>query len=496
VVPRAWDTGGATLTAQKNGGAVILADYGAVPCSLVMNSSATPKGGVTSRVVIADGKDALDALDGDALHGKILLTRLAPNAALSKARDGGALGIVSDCMPLFPGIRDSREDAYDASVWDNGFQTAGDAGLFAFCLSPRNGDLLREMLRADPALTLRAEVDARRYDGEVHTVSGLLPGTDPGAGEVLIYGHLYEPGAHDNASGCGLILELAFALSKLPRMKRGVRFAMGWECTGSMGFIQERPAVAARTVCAIVADMVGSTAKSNAVLSIWHNPLSNGSYTDGLINDILGAYNAYSGFTPPLIDKPFNIGSDNIVGDPCFGIPTVAMIMHPALSYHSSMDGMALIEPETLCRSGMVAGAFLCYMAGAGADSLPHLSALIPPALDSLAGRSAYAKALLSLERLLTPDNDAAPDGWRRVPKRLVPGCLTFEKWDGYKDFPYKAAWNTALHLPLFWADGTRNLWQIAALSASEAGKTDVRAHYDETAAFFEFLAEKGYLCL
>jgi hypothetical protein len=501
VIPRAWDVNYAALSVA--GGAVIT-DYRDVPCSLAMYSSPTQPGGITASVVVADNEEALKHTD---LTGKLVLTRLAPGRALAPAVSGGAAGIVSDCLGLIPGIRESRADAYDAHIWDNGFQAFDDAGMFAFCLSPRKGDALREWLAKNPGALLHADVNTRRYDGEVHTVSGLLPGSDPGAGEILVYGHLYEPGAHDNASGCGLMLELATALGRavesgaIPRPRRGIRFVMGWECGGSMGWCAAHPDLVSRTICAIVPDMVGSGKKNNTAMKIWHNPLSNGSYADALVHDIFTAYEAHNPAGFAVSGTPFHIGSDNILADPCFGIPTVALIMHPALSYHSSMDTMALIEPDVLHRNGIVTGAFLLYMANAGAEAVPHLSGLLEcaaqEALRGASGMKAYsirnacARALLSLERLLIPPSP--PEGWDRVPVRTVLGTLTLDKF-GDRSLPYKLAWNTVPHIPLFWANGKRTLWQIAELSSAERGETDVMKQYEAITGLFAFLEQKGYI--
>jgi len=502
VIPKAWDVKHAKLSVAGGG---VITDYRDVPCSLAMYSASTRPGGIIASVVIADDEETMQTAD---FNGKFVLTRLAPGRALALSKSGKAAGIVSDCLGLIPGIRDSRADAYDAHLWDNGFQAFDDAGLFAFCLSPRMGDRLRKLLAQDPDTLLHADIETRRYDGEVHTISGLLPGSVPGAGEVLVYGHLYEPGAHDNASGCGLMLELATALSRavetgaMARPRRGIRFVMGWECGGSMGWCAAHPELVSRTVCAIVPDMVGSGEKNNASMKVWHNPLSNWSYIDVLIHDIMAAYEAFNPGGNAVSSQVFNIGTDNILADPCFNVPTVALVMHPALSYHSSMDTMALIEPDVLYRNGIVTGTFLLYMANAGTAEIPHLSGLLERGMQKdMTGasgmkaysiRNAYARAMVSLERLLIPASPQA--GWDRIPTRTALGTLTLDKLENRASLPYKFAWNTALHIPLFWADGRRTMWQIAELSAAETDELDLHKHYESIAACCNFLFMNGYI--
>jgi hypothetical protein len=534
-LPRAWDAKSATLTLRRDGKPDIkLADYVETPCSLVMNSSATPKGGVTATVVIADSPEDLEPatpdiprienVDGTTvagvnqhLTGKIILTKLKPQEIVKQAAQNGVLGIVSSCMPLYDGVRNSVRDVYDTHHWENDYQTLNDYGLFAFTLSPRNDGLLRAALAETPEAVLFAEADTRRYDGLLHVVSGLLEGADGEAGEVLIYGHLYEPGAHDNASGCALILELARALSEavsggiIDRPRRGIRFVMGPECAGSTGYIAAHPERARNTLCALVTDMVGSEAKCNAQMHVWHNPKANWSFTDALIHDIFYAHKQYSGNRYKTVNKPFTIGTDNILSDPCFNVPTAAMITHPALSYHSSMDTPDLIETDVLHRNGVVAGTYLCYAADAGEKEAVELNGLLSDNLQYDLFRAgdepdvsqlhfkmhnAYSRAFSSLERLLIPDRtrrEAAP-GWSRIPVRKVIGPLTFDLLKDRGALPYKPAWSTSLNDPLFWADGKRNLWQVARLAALNSDETDMENQYAFIAGYFEFLAERGYI--
>jgi len=82
------------------------------------------------------------------------------------------------------------------------------------------------------------------------------------------------------------------------------------------------------------------------------------------------------------------------------------------------------------------------------------------------------------------------------IPKRLIPGCLTGASNPDANYAKWPLAWNTAHHVPLFWADGKRNLEQIVHLAAAELGRTDIDVYRKEIMEFFEFLAESGYVFL
>jgi hypothetical protein len=252
--------------------------------------------------------------------------------------------------------------------------------------------------------------------------------------------------------------------------------------------------------------MVGSGEKSNAHMHIYHNPHSNWSYTDALINDLFDVYREYSREEFEVTDVPFGIATDNILSDPCFGMPAAGMIMHPSLSYHSSMDTPELIEPDVARRNGIIAGAYLLYLADAGTSEAAEMSGLLDKWLERElinAGnktetqkyllKNAYSRAQLSLESFLTADGGKLKNA---VPRRLVKGALTFDKFPDSAELKYQPAWNTKLNDPLFWADGKRTIEQIAVLSAAETGETDTGKYLAEISEFFEFLRERGYISL
>ncbi|MDR1440226.1 MAG: M28 family peptidase, partial [Clostridiales bacterium] len=397
-VPKAWDAQSATLAIE---GGMVLADYERTPCSLAMYSAPTPEGGASAKAVLADDPGA----PADGLAGKILFTSRPAAEMLPLAARCGAAGIVSDFMPLWPGVRASRKAAYGASRWDNSFAVpANTSGMWAFSISPMNGDILRGMLASGESVTLNAQVRARQYDGTVSVVSACLEGREPGA-EALICGHLYEPGANDNASGCAAILELARCMAygvrtgALARPRHAIRFALVYECAGSTAYALAYPERMARTIAAIVTDMIGADVTENTLTYVWRDPLSNFSFADALIGDICAAYGQCAGGAPPMAEKAFSVGTDNILGDPIWGVPTVALVAEPALSYHSSLDTPERIEPGALSRNAVIAGTYLLRLANAGAGEAEALRRGAMARMDALVpARSGFPASFLREE--------------------------------------------------------------------------------------------------
>lgn len=514
VLPRAWDVDEAVLELPDG---TRLADYRQVPCSLVMHSAPSPEGGVRAGVLRVEDPDAADPAS---VAGKLLFTNRPARELIPLAVSGGAAGILSEYFPLYPGVRDNLDGLDEISRWDNDFKVpVNDTGLFAFSLSPRNANRLRAEMEKGP-VTLYARVDTRFYDGECSTVSGLLPGSDPEAGEILLYGHLYEPGAEDNGSGCAMLLELARSLTRLvaggalPQPRRGIRFVMGYECVGSMGYLTAHPD--RKHLCGIVADMVGTEAVDRAHLGLWHDPISNWSFADIVLPAIVRDWQKTQGRAFFYEERPFSVGSDNIMADPAWGFPTMAMITEPAFSYHSSLDTPERIEPEVLRRNGVLLGAAALWLAAAGANEADGLALRLqkepeewleayPEPLREFARRSALA----SLERFSggwgIPEEASIPPmpeearamGGARVPVREVPGCLTFAANPQLAGGRWKPAWNDALNCPLFWADGRRTLWEIAVLSAWEQKQIrdgELWKQFVFLQEYFAFLQENSFL--
>jgi len=515
VIPKAWDAKSATLKSADD--AVTFADYNETPCSLIMYSAPTKIGGVTAKAVIADDAKTADSAE---LFGKIIVTTRPAAEFVELAIESGAVGIVSDFIPLYRGVRDNLDGMQDVSRWDNSsFSKLNGQTLFGFSLSPANGKKLRAMITETADFTIHAEVDTRIYDGDTYTVSGKIAGEIEDS--VCIYGHLYEPGAHDNASGCAMILELARCINCainagiLPKPRLTMNFVMGWECAGSMAWITAKDR---RSVCGFVADMVGTDTVDNSIMCIWHAPMSNMTFADLYIERVIETYQEYKGARFDFVNKKFSIGTDNILSDPYFNMPSAAMITEPALSYHSSMDTPNRIQKDVLARNGVIVGAYLIGLASMSAedaeslriDAAEYVSKMIPD--EDSAVICYYKSELMKIaeqtsnrfypspqtcsgtSRLMPADENLA-----LVPTRKVAGCLTFDSRPDLADAKWQPSWSDELNLPLFWANGERNLWEITVLSAVESGQYDEKnlsERAERLVEYFKFLSNEGYVTL
>ncbi|MBQ2956408.1 MAG: DUF4910 domain-containing protein [Clostridia bacterium] len=510
IIPQAWNVKSARL-AYADG--EVIADYDEIPCSLSMRSAKTPAGGVIREVVDADAQPA-----GEWMKDKLLFTARSADKLVKDALQYGAAGVISDYFPLYEGVRGSREEMKGVARWDCEFMPVrNDTHLFAFNLTPERGDRLRARLHGGERIRLHAQVDAELFDGYAPTVSGCIPGTSPELGEILLYGHLYEPGANDNASGCALMLECMNIYMSLINSgaveppKRTIRLALGQECMGSTAYLLAHPE--RKTVICLDADMIGTESVDNAVFGVWHSPYSNWSFLDDLIEETVEAAQALGAFK--WRSRPFGIASDNMLGDPSFNMPTVALITEPALSYHTSMDTPDRLEENVLRRNTWILLHMIRILAEADAQnpiSLTYSYTHKKLAAASSPLEKAFWEAQLSfipeearaflrgeaarpdLTALPFPAPDADIEPIRVI--RLKRGCMTLPKTDPISSRTFHTAWNTTAHRPLFWADERRTLWEIACLCAMEEGRSDVRAAYEEYLPLFRALEAGGIVRL
>ncbi|MBR3927588.1 MAG: DUF4910 domain-containing protein [Clostridia bacterium] len=510
VIPEAWEVKGARLTYEDG---EIIADYDENPCSLSMRSAKTPAGGIWAEVVDADG-----LAPDEWMRGKLLLTSKSAASIRDNALKFGAAGILSDFFPMYKGIRESREEMTGVSRWDVEFiPERNDTNLFAFSITPERGDGLRKRLKAGEKIRLHAQVDTELFDGYVPVVSGAILGEKRELGEIFLYGHLYEPGANDNASGCALLLECMNIYADMIRRgeakkpQRTIRLALGQECMGSNAYLLKHPDRKGQ-MC-IVADMVGTEKIDNATLGVWHSPFANWSFLDDLIEEIVESAKEFGDFEHK--SRPYGIATDNMLGDPCFHMPTVALITEPAKSYHSSMDTPERLEESVMRRNAWIVFEMIKALSNAQDEAdLPceykyteRMKEHARTALEKtfweakIHSMQAEKQAFLGGETsCLNLCDFSLPETPKDILNiyvtRIKDGCMTLDKIDPLSGRRFETAWNTHLHRPLYWANGRRNVWEIACLVAMEEGKSDYSAAYDECMSLFRALSESGVVTM
>lgn len=391
-----WRPRDATLAvASPEAEAGTICRYGQERLCLMSNSTGTPPEGIRGQVVVRRGPLSEAQVAEGEFAGKLLFTDQFPSTVQGAARKGKAVGLISDCvsppwLAAFPPVRE-QSDAPDLVMWTTLSAARDQKPLFGFNLSGRQGRRLRDLIhKSQEPVILHAFVDAELCEGSSDFVHAVLPGTDLADEEIWVLGHLSEPGAEDNASGCCLSAELARVLATLTRagtlkpLRRTIRFMHGVEVAGFLPYIHANRERLPKVVAGFCLDSVGQDmALRGGQMVLFRSPEQNASFVDGLVEALLEAVASepasrfcddnYAAF--PWRVAPF-WGNDAFVSKGFFDIPTPQISAWPDRYYHSSEDTPDRLSASTLGRSGAIVGTYLHLLSTAGADEARWLAGL------------------------------------------------------------------------------------------------------------------------
>ena len=353
-----------------------IADYRENPWHLILRSPHTPDGGVTAEVVCVDSVSELEAMSNAAVRGKIVLTSTQCRPIMRTVLAKGGIGIIVDHpTPELP----------DAVAWDKfgmiGWPMDEPKRCWGFSLSERQGARLRKLVAEHPPLRLHARIEGRVGHERVYSVTGRIPGAVDG--EILCNGHLQEPGAVDNASGCAVLVTVMTTLNRLirdgalPPPRKGLRILLGYEWSGSLTFFDRRPKITDGIRFGLCIDSIGAkpdldkTKKSVAV-----NPPMNAHCSEVFALDLLERLGTRYGPQDIWNIIPFSGGTDCRQADPSYDIPTITMMaLGGYRGYHSSGDTPEILDPRMLKEHAVFAATFLYHLATVDLeDARGHLS--------------------------------------------------------------------------------------------------------------------------
>jgi hypothetical protein len=353
----------------------LLASYADTPQSLHTYSNATPPEGITAELVdVGTGTKPAD-YDGKDVKGKfVLATGRAKFVHEQSVYKRGAAGVITDAVTLeMPNVRESL-DIPDAHAYQSIWPTAEELGkvTFGFSLSKRQGNRLRTLLKRGKPVKLNAKADAHLFPGNLDVVTATIPGSSKPNEEVFLVAHLChpKPSANDNASGSGLLLEIARTISaliesgRIERQARTLRFLWVPETYGSVSYLYSHEDLPSRLVAGINLDMVGESQElCKSTLNLDRTPDSLPSYLNDIVFDFMEK-------SVKEFDKPspfgssstfryatgaFSGGSDHAeFTDSTVRVPCVMLLQWPDLFYHTSMDTIDKVSEDSLRRVGWI----------------------------------------------------------------------------------------------------------------------------------------------
>jgi len=372
----------------------LITRYTDVPTSLHTCSNATPPEGITAELIDVGLGTKPEHYEGKDVKNKLVFaTGRARTVHEEAVYKHSAAGVITDTLAQeMKNVRESI-DIPDA----HGYQGIGPTAenlpqvRFGFSLSKRQGNHLRTLLRDGKTVKLHAKVDAKLFPSKMDVITTTIQGSTKPNEEIFIIAHLChpQPSANDNASGSGLLIEIARTIqtlinsNKLPRPKRTIRFMWVPEFNGTIAYLHDQPDATNRLVAGINLDMVGQNQElCKSTLNIERTPDSLPSYLNDLIlnltEDTIKEFDHETAFglasTFRYAETPHSGGSDHqIFVDSTIAVPCIMLLQWPDTFYHTSMDTIDKVSSESLKRVGWITTVAALTLANADTDEAVHI---------------------------------------------------------------------------------------------------------------------------
>jgi len=372
----------------------LIVRYTDIPTSLHTCSNATPPEGITAELIDVGPGTKPEHYEGKDVKNKfVLATGRARTVHEEAVYKHGAAGVITDTLAHeIENVRESIDipDAHGyQSIWPSA--DVLDKVRFGFSLSKRQGNHLRTLLHDKKTVKLHAKVDAKLFAGNMDVVTATIQGSTKPNEEIFIIAHLChpQPSANDNASGSGLLIEIARTMqtlidtNKLPKPKRTLCFIWVPEFGGTIAYLHEHQDLPSKLIAGINLDMVGQNQEQcKSTLNIERTPDSHPSYLNDLIlnltEDTIKEFDHETAFglasTFRYAESPHSGGSDHhVFVDSTINVPCIMLLQWPDTFYHTSMDTIDKVSPETLKRVGWIATVAALTLANADTDEAVYI---------------------------------------------------------------------------------------------------------------------------
>ena len=427
--------------------------------ALGINSFSTPAEGVTTPLVyVGSGTDAA-SYESVNVKGAVVLADGSMRAVWAQAvRQRGAVGVISVAQP--PSY--TRPDVTPEIFQWGGVPYDEASKAFGFTASRRVAERLKERLRAGP-VKVKTLVETRfRLASPGRLLVAEIPGRVRPEERVVLVAHIQEPGANDNASGCGTLYEMARALAAavaakaVPPPARTITFIWGDEMRAGREWLRADADRAKNTRYMVAIDMAGEDAsktggsflieKEPDPSAVWarpsdpHTEWSGGrsssraeSLKGSLLNDLmLAACLRRARDTRWNVQtNPYEGGSDHSSFLQA-GIPALLAWHSSDRYYHTNLDRPDKTSPAEMANVGVAVGTAVTLLASAGQDEAAAVANLVATAAERRLALEAKQSAAI-LDK--APDRAAA-----EVAERTI--LEAWKKW-------YTRALESVLALPV-----------------------------------------------
>jgi len=207
---------------------MLISHYENAPTTVARGSSST---NTTAELVYVGRGDSEEDYKGKDVKGKIVLFESGSGMVVHElaVHKFGALGTVR--FTNWPQYPEEEEAIRGLPIWP--YQLKDKKPTFGFNISQKKGLFLKDLLENGEKVVVSGKIEAEmKEDGDFELPTAVIPGTDYPEEEFILCAHLDhpKPGAHDNASGCAVLVEIGRTLSSLIQQniiappKRTIRF--------------------------------------------------------------------------------------------------------------------------------------------------------------------------------------------------------------------------------------------------------------------------------
>ncbi len=432
-----WEQRTGTVRLGGPGGEVLLSRE-THRVALAINSFSTPPGGVSYRIVDAGAGTNAAAYEGKDVKGAVVLVTGSLGGAWQQAvRVRGAAGVISSDLAAYT----RPEQTPDVLQW-GGIPFDESLKSFGFKSTPRAARRLREEL-AKGQVTAHVEIETTFHRRPNRTLAVDIPGRSKAGERVVLVAHVQEPGANDNASGCGTLLAAALAMhdavsrGAVPAPERTITFLWVDEIRGSQQWIKDHPEDARRVLAMLSLDMTGQdTAQTGGTFliekspdpsALWERPsdphsewgagkVDPAAVRGSFLNDLHLAVALRRARDTGWVVRtnPYEGGSDHTVFTNA-GVPALLNWHFTDRYYHTNLDTLEKTSPAEMQHVAIAVATTATYLASAGAGEVAPMTRLMEAARDARmatekttdatpeileAWRKWYAEAIDSLGRL------------------------------------------------------------------------------------------------
>ncbi|MBO4303369.1 MAG: hypothetical protein J6A21_02155 [Lentisphaeria bacterium] len=364
IMPNAWDMKGRAyvriLDDSLSEKEQYIADSDVDPFNSGVWGCGTPEGGLFSEI-LDDRNIAKEDPEGKTIAGKVILMdgySIARYKYLVLHKAGAVIISDSKCADDYPQYcRWSNAIAFTG--W---YHTAEDPRIPVFNISPEKAAFLRKRL-ALGKVKCQAYSDAKISDGEIYTVSGLIPGKEEG--EITFFAHMYEPFIPDDAAGGMIIMELCQAVKEaseagvIPPLQKSLRIVLSMERYGYYEYFTDKERVKKILTVMSFDSACHFSGKGQPRLKLRESSILAPSFTDVIVEDLFRRYMKEDYITT----ERNTLSDDTFCSDGDMRIPSMWVHSSNPRCHHNAGPGFMDADWDLAEKVAQIMGTFVGLLA-------------------------------------------------------------------------------------------------------------------------------------